>query len=456
MKKLFGFLVLSAFVSVAIATTNSVSSKPNVIFILADDLGYGEVGCYGQKQIKTPSLDRMADEGLRFTQAYAGTAVCAPSRCSLMTGKNTGHTTIRGNRSDKTKPETGLTAEEVAIPQIFKAAGYSTALIGKWGVGENGSDGAPNKKGFDFFLGYLTQTAAHDYYPPFIWRNREKLPLPGNADGKKGTYTHDLFMKEAMNYVRTNKDNPFFLYLSVTVPHANNEAKPNGIQVPEDAPYSKEIWPQTEKNFAATVTRLDSGVGQLLALLKELKIEDKTLVIFTSDNGPHSEGGHKAAFFNGSGELRGIKRDLYEGGVREPLIVRWPGRVKGGQTSDQVLAFWDFLPTFAVLVGQPEPKGIDGISVLPVLLDNKAVPHPPLYWEFHEKGYFRAVRMGDWKGVSLAPDKPLELYDLAKDVSEKHNVAAGHPDIVRQIETIMKVEHVPNPLWPDAAVSGGE
>jgi arylsulfatase A-like enzyme len=422
---------------------------PNVIFILADDLGYGDLGCYGQQKIKTPTLDRLAAEGTRCTHAYAGTTVCAPSRCSLMTGKHTGHSTIRGNRTDRTQPETPLTADELAIPEIFHAAGYATALIGKWGVGESGSTGAPNKKGFDFFLGYLTQTAAHDYYPASIWRNTEIFPLAGNENGGKKIYTHDLFMQEALNYVRTNQARPFFLYLPVAIPHANNEERPNGMQVPDDAPYSGESWPPTEKNFAAMITRLDRGVGELLGALKTGGIDDRTLVIFTSDNGPHNEGGHGAAFFNSSGPLRGIKRDLYEGGVRVPLIARWPGKIKPGATSDQVIAFWDFLPTFAALTGQPAPKNVDGISVLPALLENKPVPHPPLYWELHEGGFRRAVRLENWKGVSLDPAKPLELYDLAKDISEKQNVAADHPDVVRQIEDIMKREHVPNPTWPD-------
>lgn len=423
--------------------------KPNVIFILADDLGYGDLGCYGQQQIKTPNLDRLAAEGTRYTQAYAGSTVCAPSRCALMTGKCTGRSTIRGNRQDRSKPETPLTADELAVPEVFQAAGYATALLGKWGVGENGSSGAPNRKGFDYFLGYLTQTAAHDYYPTSIWRNAESYPLAENAGGAKKVYTHDLFMREALGFIRTNQARPFFLYLSVAIPHANNEARPNGMQVPDDSPYSQESWPATEKNFAAMITRLDRGVGELMAALRAAGIDDRTLVIFTSDNGAHSEGGHQASFFHSSGPLRGIKRDLYEGGIRVPLIARWPGRVKPGATSDQVVAFWDFLPTFAALTGQPAPQNIDGISVLPALLENKPVPHPPLYWEMHEGGFRRAVRLENWKGVSLDPARPLELYDLSKDVSEKQNVAAEHPDVVRRIEEIMKREHVPNPLWPD-------
>lgn len=441
---LFGLLPVAGL---AAGTTHSAPTmvKPNVIFILADDLGYGDLGCYGQKRIQTPNLDRMAAEGMRFTQCYAGSTVCSPSRCAFITGKNTGHCTIRGNH----RPELPIGAGELTVAEVFKAAGYATALIGKWGLGLDGSPGAPERKGFDYFFGYPSQTSAHNYYPPYLMRGSEKVVLAGNENGKRTVYSHDLFMQEAVDYVRKNRDHPFFLFLSLTIPHANNEERPNGIQVPSDAPYSKEDWPQVEKNFAASITLMDASVGRLLKLLKELGIDDNTMVWFTSDNGPHSEGGHSARFFDSGGPLRGIKRDLYEGGIRMPLIVRWPGRIKAGVVTDQILAFWDLLPTFAALVGQPVPKGIDGISVLPALLEDKRVPHPPLYWEFHEDGFSRAVRMGNWKGVSLDPAKPLDLYDLTTDLSEKHNVAAGHPDIVKRIEQFMEKEHVPNPIWPD-------
>jgi arylsulfatase A-like enzyme len=439
-------LSLLGFNAAIVSAHAALESRPNVLFILADDLGYGDLGCYGQKRIKTPNLDRLAAEGTRFTQAYAGTTVCAPSRCSLMTGKHTGHAIVRGNQS----PEAPLMADELTIPQVFKAAGYSTSLIGKWGLGGDDTSGAPNRKGFDYFYGFPSQTAAHNYYPPFLMQNSEKIPLPGNEGGKKGTYAHDLFMEEANGFIRTMKEGtPFFLYLAVTIPHANNEERPNGMQVPSDSPYSNETWPQTERNFAAMVTRLDTSVGQLLALLKELGMETNTLVLFTSDNGPHAEGGHNPAFFESSGGLRGIKRDLYEGGVRVPLIVRWPGKIKVGAVSDQVIAFWDWLPTFAAFTGQPQPKGVDGLSILPALLENRKLLHPPLYWEFHEGGFRRAARMGTWKGVSLDPGQSLELYDLATDPAEKKNVAAKRQDIVRQIEDLMNREHVPDPKWPD-------
>ena len=442
--RLFSIAIFLCCCTLAPAAEAPDPKCPNVIFILSDDLGYGDLGCYGQKKIKTPNIDRIAAEGMRFTQAYAGCTVCAPSRCSLMTGLHTGHSTIRGNGS----PEVPLRADELCVAEVFKAAGYSTALIGKWGVGENGTSGAPNKKGFDFFFGYLTQVAAHNYYPPFIWRNTEKFPLEGNADGKKGVYTHDLFMNEALKYVRENREHPFFLYLPLTIPHANNEAKPNGMQVPSDAPYADETWPPVEKNFAAMITRMDSGIGTLMASLKELGIDERTLVIFTSDNGPHNEGGHNASFFNSGGPLRGIKRDLYDGGIRMPAVARWPGRIAAGQVSDQVWAFWDFLPTMSELLGQKPPANIDGVSILPALLEQKNVERAPLYWEFHERGFSQAVRKGDWKAVRPGLQKPLELYDLNKDISEKNDVAEQHPDVMAQMETYLKTARTDSENFP--------
>ena len=423
---------------------SAAPAPPNVVFILADDLGYGDLGCYGQERIRTPNIDRLAAEGMRFSQCYAGSTVCAPSRCALLTGKHTGHATIRGNSG---KPEVPLSADDLTVPQVFHQAGYATALIGKWGVGENGTTGAPNRKGVDYFLGYLTQVAAHNYYPPFIWRNTEKFPLPDNASGQCGCYTHDLFMREALDYIRAHRGEPFFLELPVTIPHANNEERPNGMQVPDDAPYSHESWPSPEKNFAAMITRLDASVGQIVALLRELSLDENTLLIFTSDNGAHSEGGHSAGFFHSSGPLRGIKRDLHEGGIRVPLIVRWPGHVPSGVVSTQIVAFWDFLPTFAALTGQSTPPGLDGVSVLPAWLSKITQPHPPLYFEFYESGFSRAVRSGDWKGVSRSLESPMELFDLAQDISETQDLAAAHPDVVRDLENVMRQQHLPSAVW---------
>jgi arylsulfatase A-like enzyme len=362
-----------------------------------------------------------------------------------MTGKHTGHASVRGNQ----RPEAALTADEFTLPQVFKAAGYATALVGKWGLGGPNTTGAPNKKGFDYFFGYPSQMAAHEYFPPLLLRNTELVMQSQNQGGTQGTYAHDLFVDEATAFMRTNSGRPFFLCLAVTIPHANNEMGTNGMQVPDDAPYSGENWPQNEKNFAAMITRLDSSIGRLLQVLKESGLDERTLVVFTSDNGPHAEGGHNPEFFRSRGGLRGIKRSLYEGGLRVPLMIRWPGKVKAGHVSDQIQAFWDFLPTFADLVSQPVPRTLDGTSVLSAWLENRALLHPPLYWEFHEASYLRAVRMGNWKGVSTDRSKPLELYDLAADPAEQQNVVEGHPFVVRQIEDIMKKEHVPDPKWPD-------
>jgi arylsulfatase A-like enzyme len=421
---------------------------PNVIFILADDLGYGDLGCYGQKKIRTPELDGMAAEGMRFTQFYAGSTVCAPSRCALLTGQHTGHCTVRGNALVPLRPE------DATLAEMCKAAGYKTGLIGKWGLGEPGSTGVPNRKGFDYFFGYLNQVHAHNYYPDYLWRNEEKVPLAGNVvkDGvatERAQYSPDLFTKEALGFVEKNRETPFFLYLAYTIPHANNEGGKAGMEVPDDAPYHDENWPTNEKNFAAMVTRLDTDVGRLLKRLKELGLEDNTLVLFTSDNGPHQEGGHAAKFFQSSGPLRGIKRDLTEGGIRVPLLARWPGKIKAGAVSEQVGAFWDVLPTLAELVDGKTPAGIDGLSLAPTLLGRTGQrSHEFLYWEFHENGSRQAVRMGDWKAIRPKVGAPLELYDLKTDVSETTDVAAKHAEVVARIEAYLKEARTESRDWP--------
>ena len=429
-------------------TLNYRGRKPNIIFILADDLGYGDIGCYGQKMIKTPNIDRMAAEGVRFTQAYAGTAVCAPSRCCLMTGMDNGHTTIRGNIS----PAVPLKPEDITVAEVLKSAGYKTRIIGKWGLGLENSSGTPDKKGFDEFFGYINQTLAHNYYPETLWRNNEKIVIEENLSGKKGTYSHDLFEKEALDFISRHKFEPFFLYLSLTLPHANNELGTktgNGMEVPDYGPYAKENWPDPAKGYAAMITRMDDCVGKVLAELKTHGIDDNTIVFFTGDNGAGREGGYDPRFFNSSGPLRGIKRDLYEGGIREPMIARWPGHIKAGTTSDQIWAFWDFLPTAADIADVKAPAGIDGISMLPALLGKPQQDHKYLYWELHEKGKFsQAVRMGDWKAVRLDIDKPIELYDIKNDLGETKNVAEQHPEIVAEMAEIMKTARTESPLWP--------
>jgi arylsulfatase A-like enzyme len=430
------------------------AERPNFIFILADDLGIGDLGRYGQKKISTPRLDQMAREGMRFTQAYAGNTVCAPSRCALMTGKHMGHAQIRGNDRVPLRPE------DLTIAEVLRGAGYRTALSGKWGLGEAGSTGIPTRKGFDHFFGYLNQTHAHNHYPDFLWRNEEKITIPGNQVGpeagvsvKRARYAHDLILDDALSFLRTPREEPFFLYLSFIVPHTNNERKRatgDGMEVPDYGPYTSKDWPISEKGKAAMIHRLDEGVGRVLDELRTLGIDEKTLVIFTSDNGPHKEGGDDfdPEFFDSNGRYRGIKRDLYEGGIRVPAIARWPGTVAAGVVSDQVWAFWDVLPTLADLAGQPAGGG-DGVSIASVLKGGPRFDRPPLYWEFHEgPSSKQAVRHGDWKGVRLDPLGPLELYDLSSDPGESGDVADVHPEVVKEIEAILATARTEHPEWP--------
>jgi arylsulfatase A-like enzyme len=431
MKKLSLLSVLLAFVPISLSFAASAATKPNVIFILADDLGYGDVGAFGQKLIKTPHIDRLAAEGTKFVQAYAGATVCAPSRCNLMTGKHSGHAYIRGNREIKPEGQEPMPADTFTVAHLMKKAGYTTGIIGKWGLGKPDSASVPTKMGFDYFFGYNCQLLAHEYYPDHLWRNDEKVPL----DGK--TYSHDLMANEALEFVRRCRNQPFFLYLAFTIPHQK-------LQVPDLGPYENEPWPENLKKMASMVTRMDRDIGRLMAMLKELGLDDNTLVIFNSDNGAV----YRDTTFNHSGPLRGFKRDMYEGGIRTPSIARWPGRVKAGATSEQVWAFWDVLPTLGELVGEKAPAGIDGISVLPGWLGQKIIPHPPLYWEFHEGGFFQAARMGDWKAVRLGTKKPIELYDLKTDPGETHEVAAQNPALVKQFEDYIKGARFDSALWP--------
>ncbi|HMJ88500.1 MAG TPA: arylsulfatase [Candidatus Acidoferrum sp.] len=458
MKRLFVLAIAYSVVLQIIAATPPVRAQnpPNIIFILADDLGYGDLGCYGQKRIKTPNLDKLAAEGMRFTQCYAGSTVCAPSRSCLMTGQHTGHTRVRGNNAYPLRPE------DVTVATVLQNAGYKTGLIGKWGLGLQDTTGTPAKHGFSDFAGFLSQTHAHQYYPTSVWRFSARPDFPdkefmwmldGNTNDQKKVYVHDLFTRGATNFVTVHRQSPFFLYLAYTAPHANNElgkASGNGMEVPSDAPYSDEDWPQPEKNKAAMITRMDRDIGRLMEYLKAFQLDTNTAVFFTSDNGPHDEGGVKASFHNSSGPLRGIKRDMYEGGIRVPMIVRWPGQIKAGAVNDFLWALWDFLPTAAAISRSTNalPKNIDGMSVLPTLLGKEQKPHEFFYWEFHEKGSKQAVRMGDWKAVRLAIDKPLELYNLKVDLGETNNVAAAHPEIVARIEAYLKTARTPSEKWP--------
>lgn len=426
--------------------------KPNIIFILADDLGYGDLGCYGQKQIKTPQLDKMAREGMRFTDAYAGSTVCAPSRCCLMTGLHTGHCYVRGNK------RLPLRDTDLTVAELLKQQGYATGLIGKWGLGEPDTTGHPNRKGFDYFFGYTSQRHAHNYYPGWLWRNDERVTLRNELNGShdftvgKATqqldYTHDLFTADALRWIDQQKDEPFFLYLAYTIPHANNEAR--NMDVPSDEPYADRDWPQQQKNTAAMITRMDRDVGQLLDALREHGIDQNTLVIFSSDNGPHREGGAKPEFFHAGGGLRGIKRDLYEGGIRVPTIAWWPGQIEPGSTSDAPWAFWDFLPTAAEVAGTSPPSNLDGLSVLPTLRGRTqdALRQRPLYWEFHERGFKQAARLGQWKAVRFGLAGEVQLYDLAQDPAEKNDIAADHPQITAKLAAFMTNARTPNPHFP--------
>ncbi len=441
----------------ALSTMASAAEEPNLIYIMVDDLGYGDLGCYGQQRIKTPCLDRMAAEGLRFTDHYAGNTVCAPSRCSLMTGVHGGHAYVRGNREIKPMGQLPLREGTVTVASLLQDAGYRTALIGKWGLGGPGSEGHPNQQGFDHFFGYLCQRHAHNYYPEFLFRNSERVPLNNKVakpreDGagvavERNDYSHDLCAAEALQFIEENKDRPFFLYLALTIPHANNEAGKEGMEVPSLGDYADLDWPEPQKGHAAMISRMDGDIGLLLKTLKDLGIEKNTLVLFTSDNGPHREGGNDPDFNDSNGPLRGIKRDLYDGGIRVPLIARWPGQIEPGASTDHISAFWDLMPTACDLVGLAAPKGTDGISYLPTLLGKDQKKHDYLYWEFKTQ---RAVRIGNWKAVQKSPKDEVELYDLDTDLEETTDVADANPGVVKKVKAAFDEAHTDCEYFPFA------
>jgi arylsulfatase A-like enzyme len=423
------------------------SARPNIIFILADDLGYGDLGAYGQTRFKTPNLDRLAAAGMRFTQAYAGSTVCAPSRCALMVGQHTGHCRVRGNKG----PEVVLQPEDVTAAEVLQQAGYRTALFGKWGLGFTGTPGIPNKQGFDEFFGFHTQMQAHTYYPHQLHHNQDDHLIPLNFGVKNRRYAPDLFAERALEFLDKNRGNRFFMYYAMTIPHANNELgrdTGNGMEVPELGEFANKSWPDPEKGFAAMVERMDRDVGRLLDRLRELGLEKNTLVMFSSDNGPHQEGGHQEKFFESSGKLRGIKRDLYEGGIRVPFLAKWPGVTPAGSTSNEVIAFWDIVPTFADIAGVKTPAKVDGISIVPALKGGSLPEDRVLYWEFHEGGFNQAIRFGDWKAIRFGKDGPIELYDLSKDPSETKDLAASHPEMVEQAKQIFARQRTESPDFP--------
>ena len=420
--------------------------KPNIIFVLSDDLAQGDVGCYGQKLIQTPSLDKMAAEGTRFTQAFCGTSVCAPSRTSLMTGLHTGHSPIRANREIQPEGQMPLPAETRTIAQVLKSAGYATACIGKWGMGMFHTTGSPLKKGFDHFFGYNCQRHAHSYFPTYLYHNDQRFELPGN-DGKGigKTYAQNLIADETLLWVRENKDKPFFLFYSITLPHGRAEIDDLGL-------YKDKPWTTLQKTYAAQVTRLDSDVGRLLALLKELKLDEKTLVIVAGDNGssyaPGSEIGR--LFEQAANGLRGFKRGLYEGALRQAAIARWPGVVPPGRVSNEPWAFWDFPITAAELAGTRLPRefATDGKSLVSLLHGGKAPRRDYFYWELHEGTPIQAVRFENWKAVKNGPTKAIELYDLDKDPGEKTDLARRRPRELAKAEALLQTARVADPNWP--------
>jgi arylsulfatase A-like enzyme len=470
MKITIQILIIVFLFNSCVASINEVvDKKPNIIFLIADDAGYGDFGCYGQEIFDTPNIDRMASEGMLFTQHYSGSTVCAPSRSSLMTGQHTGHTFIRGNKGVIPEGQYPIPDSLNILPELLQKAGYVTGGFGKWGLGGPGTEGDPVNQGFDEWYGYNCQSLAHNYYPAYLWHNTDTIFLHGNDNRGTLQFSHDLIHSKALEFIEVNRDEAFFLFLPYTIPHAE-------ILVPEDSlfekylgkfeetpysgvddgprfrkgPYGSQQFPRAA--FAAMMERLDLAVGDIIKKIDELGIGDNTIFIFTSDNGPHLEGGADPDFFNSNGILRGYKRDLYEGGIRVPFIVRWPKEVQSGIKTGHISAFWDIMPTFCEIAGIDTPEDTDGISFLPTLKqEGIQKKHPYLFWEFYEQGGKQAVRLNQWKGIRLniknQPGKPIELYNLVEDPEELYDISTYHTDIVSEIELIMKEAHVPSEVF---------
>jgi arylsulfatase A-like enzyme len=426
----------------------SQTTKPNIIFILSDDLAMGDIGCYGQKLIQTPNLDRMAKEGTRFMQAYCGTSVCAPSRASLMTGLHTGHSPIRANWEIQPEGQLPLPVKTLTVAQILKSEGYATACMGKWGMGMFNTTGSPLKKGFDHFFGYNCQRHAHSYFPTYLYNDDKRFNLPGN-DGKGvgKTYAQNLIQADVLKWIRAQKEKPFFLFYAFTLPHGRLEIDDVGEYA------SRTNWTPQQKTYAAQVTRLDHDVGQLLDLIKELELDEKTIVVFAGDNGSsYSPASQMGKLFDQTmgGKLRGYKRSMYEGGLRQAAMARWLGVIPAGRVSDEPWAFWDFLPTAAELAGAKIPASFkpDGFSLVSFLKGGHAPARDYFYWELHEDASIQAVRFGDWKAVRNGPSSAVELYDLKTDLAEKKNVAEQNPRLVAKAVRLMKEVHVDDPHWP--------
>jgi len=448
------------FLLTVISANAQKTTKPNIIFIFADDLGYGDIGCYGQQKIETPNIDKLAQKGMKFTQFYSGSTVCAPSRSSFLTGLHTGHTGIRGNVSYPPEGQTPIPDSVITFANILQQNGYATAAFGKWGLGYITTSGDPNKKGFDLFYGYNCQTLAHNYYPDHLWNNHDRIEFAA----KDSIYSADIIHQQAIQYIKNSGEKPFFIYLPYTIPHGE-------VIVPHDSTYYYYIkkfkeQPVTVKkmydgrplgecphaSFAAMIARLDRYVGDIVKLVEEKGIANNTLIIFTSDNGPHKEGGGDPDYFNSNGIYKGIKRDLYEGGIRVPFIAYLPGKIRSS-VIDHPAALWDMYPTFLQMVGVPIKKKIDGISLVPTLFQTgKQKQHEYFYWEFHENDGRQAIRWGKWKAIKLAvtkiSDPAIELYNLDKDSQEVNNVAAQNPDIVKKMAELFSKEHRYDPDWP--------
>jgi arylsulfatase len=462
------------FVCASNQTHAADPKPPNIVLIMADDLGYGELGCYGQKIIKTPRIDQLAREGLRFTQYYCGSPVCAPSRCTLMTGKHTGHAAIRNNKQPQgmaklreefaweTPGQQPLPASEVTIAELLRTKGYATAAIGKWGLGMIGTSGDPSRQGVDLFYGYLCQEHAHNHYPKFLWRNDKKETLPGNDGTATGqTFAQDKFTEEALKFLDQHRDGPFFLYLPFTIPHL-------AIQVPDsslaeyagkirETPYEHKGYfkhPTPHAGYAAMITHMDAAVGKIVEKIDELELANNTLILFTSDNGPTYQrlGGADSDFFESSGPLRGRKGSVYEGGIRVPFIARWRGRIAGGSENDQMAAHWDMLPTLCEIAKVDTPQKLDGISFAPTLVGKgEQKQREYLYWEFPAYGVQQAIRAGNWKALRQGKDlenQTFELYDLGTDIGEQRNVAAEHPEIVARLSAYAAAAHTPSNVFP--------
>ncbi|MDO6516521.1 arylsulfatase [Zobellia uliginosa] len=439
----------------------AILEKPNIIYILADDLGYGDLGCYGQKKIKTPYIDKLASEGMLFTQHYSGNTVCAPSRSALLTGMHTGHTFIRGNKEVEPEGQYPLPDSTYTLAKAMKKAGYVTGAYGKWGLGFPSSEGDPTNQGFDFFYGYNCQREAHHYYPNHLWNNGDSIILTENKNKEKQIYAPYKIQEETLNFIDKNKDKPFFLFVPSVLPHAELAAPKAVMEKYKDKFLPEKVYKegyysgQNEPHaaFAAMIEILDQQVGEIVKKVESLGISNNTIIIFTSDNGPHQEGGADPEYFDSNGDLRGYKRDLYEGGIRVPMIVKWPGKVKPNSKTRHISAFWDVLPTLSAIAKVDTPKNTDGISFLPTLLDKAKTQkqHDYLYWEFHEMGGKQALRKGKWKAVKNGlfenRNAPIELYNLELDISEEDNVANDNQFIIDEMEELFAKARTPSELF---------